>query len=70
MRRYKRRNEQQAAYIGAWNPGELLDPPQLFGRHAPLRLEVGFGHGHFLSQMADVPIPMKTSSALSAMTCE
>ena len=50
MRRYRRRTPQQEAFIGA--TGEPVDPQALFGRTAPLRLEVGFGHGEFIRQLA------------------
>lgn len=52
MRRYRQRSDAQASLIGDHADQAPLDPVALFGRHAPLRLEVGFGHGRFLSQMA------------------
>ena len=57
MRRYKQRTEKQAAFVGQWQPEDgQLDLAKLFGdRHnAPLRLEIGFGHGRFLSQLAEI----------------
>jgi tRNA (guanine-N7-)-methyltransferase len=50
MRRYRRRTPQQAAFIG--NTSDPVNPTEVFGRHAPLRLEVGFGHGEFIRQLA------------------
>jgi tRNA (guanine-N7-)-methyltransferase len=51
MRRYARRTEAQATLVG--EPGSApVDPEALFGRRAPLRLEIGAGHGEFVSQMA------------------
>ena len=52
MRRYKNRTDAQASLVGPEGNG-LLDPPALFGRTAPLRLEIGFGHGEFISGMAE-----------------
>ena len=53
MRRYRTTNEAQEALIGL--PGEdRLDLDALFGRAAPRRLEIGCGHGEFISQMAQV----------------
>lgn len=53
MRRYKVRTDAQASLVG---PGgsDRLDLPTLFGRQAPVRLEIGCGHGEFISQMAAV----------------
>lgn len=51
MKRYRRRSEAQAQLVGA-DDENVIDPIALFGRKAPLRLEIGFGHGRFLSQMA------------------
>lgn len=51
MRRYRLRSEEQAQRIGP-RGDSVLDPLQLFGRRAPLRLEIGFGHGEFIAQMA------------------
>lgn len=34
------------------DPAELLNPEQVFGRQAPLFLEIGFGNGETLAQMA------------------
>ncbi|NRA39937.1 MAG: tRNA (guanosine(46)-N7)-methyltransferase TrmB, partial [Planctomycetes bacterium] len=63
MRRYRQRSSNQARLIGE-NGGhefgnealsnELLDYETIFNRQAPIRLEVGFGHGEFLSNMAEV----------------
>ncbi len=51
MRIYRVRNERQASLVGP--PGHApIDPAVLFGRSAPLRLEIGCGHGEFISQMA------------------
>lgn len=51
MRRYRVRREHHEALIGT--PGtDRIDPQALFGRSAPLRLEIGFGHGAFLEQLA------------------
>ncbi len=53
MRRYRRTTEAQDVLIG--EPGEdRLDLAQLFGRSAPRRLEIGCGHGEFISQMAQL----------------
>ncbi len=52
MKRYRVRTEAQASLVGA-RGDELLDPAALFARPAPLRLEIGFGHGEFISAMAD-----------------
>jgi tRNA (guanine-N7-)-methyltransferase len=51
MKRYRVRTAQQSWYVGDDNQ-DRLDPMLLFGRQAPWRLDVGFGHGEFLSQMA------------------
>jgi tRNA (guanine-N7-)-methyltransferase len=51
MKRYRVRTEAQAALVGA-RSDDLLDPQALFGRRARLRLEIGFGHGEFISAMA------------------
>lgn len=51
MRRYRHRGSAHAPYI-ARSSEDVLDYQQLFGRQAPVRLEVGFGHGTFLSHMA------------------
>lgn len=51
MKRYRHRTAEQAHLVGA-RSAEPIDPVALFGRRAPLRLEVGFGHGRFLSQLA------------------
>ena len=50
MKRYRQRSDDQAALV---LPNDaMIDPEAVFGRKAPLRLEIGFGHGGFLSQMA------------------
>lgn len=51
MKRYRVRTDAQAALVGT-RSDELLDPSALFGRRAPVRLEIGFGHGEFISAMA------------------
>jgi tRNA (guanine-N7-)-methyltransferase len=51
MRRYRVRTTTQASLVGESGKTQL-DLPQLFGRIAPARLEIGFGHGEFISQMA------------------
>lgn len=51
MKRYRVRTEAQASLVGA-RGDEPLDPTALFARRAPLRLEIGFGHGEFISAMA------------------
>lgn len=51
MKRYRVRTEAQASLVGS-RGDELFDPAVLFGRQAPLRLEIGFGHGEFISAMA------------------
>ncbi len=51
MRRYRQRTPDQARLIGA-RSADALDVPALFGRSAPVRLEIGFGHGEFIAQMA------------------
>lgn len=35
-----------------WRPGTLLDLPALFGNPRPVALEIGFGNGESLAQMA------------------
>lgn len=50
MRRYRVRTAAHDSLIGAREGA--IDPGALFGRTAPLRLEIGFGHGEFISQMA------------------
>lgn len=54
MRRYKNRTADQAAFIADPSSREPLDPEAVFGRMAPWRLELGFGHGEFISQLAEV----------------
>ncbi len=51
MRKYRVRSEAQAALVGTRGE-EPVAPAALFGRTAPLRLEIGFGHGEFISAMA------------------
>ncbi len=56
MRKYRNRSPEQAELVGD-DTGSLLDLRTLFGGDptAPagaVRLEIGFGHGRFLSQMA------------------
>ena len=51
MRRYRVRTERHQELIGEAAETQL-DPHALFGRTAPLRLEIGFGHGEFLEQLA------------------
>lgn len=51
MKRYRVRTEAQASLVGT-RGDDRLDPVALFGRSAPLRLEIGFGHGEFISEMA------------------
>lgn len=53
MRRYRRTTTAEDALIG--QPGEgAIDLAAEFGRVAPRRLEIGCGHGEFISQMAQV----------------
>jgi len=50
MRRYRVRSAAQAELVGV---GEgVLDYGALFGDGRPVRLEIGFGHGRFLSNLA------------------
>jgi tRNA (guanine-N7-)-methyltransferase len=35
-----------------WQPGALLDLPAVFGNHRPVVLEIGFGNGESLAEMA------------------
>jgi tRNA (guanine-N7-)-methyltransferase len=51
MRKYRVRSQAQAALVGDAGDG-ALEPAALFGRAAPLRLEIGFGHGEFIAAMA------------------
>ncbi len=51
MRRYRQRGNAHARLVEDQDSC-LLNYTELFGRDAPTRLEVGFGHGTFLSQMA------------------
>jgi len=53
MRRYKVRTPEQATLIGP-EGHDQLDLQALFGRLAPVRLEIGFGHGEFITAMADL----------------
>ena len=50
MRRYRVRTATQAALVGPEQG--VVDPAALFGRQAPLRLEIGCGHGEFLAALA------------------
>lgn len=51
MRRYKVRTDDQKSFIGSEDQSPLeLD--SLFGTQRPLRLELGFGHGEFITAMA------------------
>jgi len=51
MRKFRTRTDRQATLVG--DDGRLpLDLPALFGRRAPVRLEIGIGHGEFIAQMA------------------
>lgn len=50
MKRYRQRQPEEERLI--LDGAQLIDQQQAFGRLAPLRLEIGFGHGQFLSQMA------------------
>jgi len=52
MKRYRRRSAAQARLVGDDGGDAPVDPLACFGRAAPLRLEIGFGHGEFLSRMA------------------
>jgi tRNA (guanine-N7-)-methyltransferase len=51
MRRYRVRTDAHAALVGT-RDGAPIDPAALFGRSAPLRVEIGCGHGEFISQLA------------------
>ncbi len=51
MRRYKIRTPEQARLIGQ-ESHEPLDLPAMFGALRPLRVEIGFGHGEFITAMA------------------
>ena len=51
MRRYRQTTAAQDGLIGD-RGAERLDLEILFGRAAPRRLEIGCGHGEFISQMA------------------
>jgi len=54
MRRYRVRTTQQASLVGPGDDG-VLDIPALFpalSLQAPLRLEIGFGHGEFITALA------------------
>lgn len=53
MRRYRRTTAAQEDLIGD-RGAERLDLDALFGRRAPRRLEIGCGHGEFISQMAQL----------------
>jgi len=51
MKRYRTRTDQQAKLVGE-RASDELDLAAVFARRAPVRLEIGFGHGEFISQMA------------------
>ena len=51
MRRYRHRSTAHRRLIDEENKGPI-DLQECFGRSAPVRLEIGFGHGEFISQMA------------------
>ena len=51
MRKFRVRSARQAALVGD-EGRQPLDLPALFGRRAPVRLEIGIGHGEFIAQMA------------------
>lgn len=51
MRRYRHRSTAHRRLIDEAVEGNI-DFQQCFGRVAPVRLEIGFGHGEFISQMA------------------
>lgn len=51
MRRYRTTTSAEDSLIGAVGD-DRLDLTALFGREAPRRLEIGCGHGEFVSQMA------------------
>lgn len=51
MRRYRRTTQAEDALIGVAGE-DRLDLAATFGRDAPRRLEIGCGHGEFISQMA------------------
>lgn len=52
MRRYKKRSQDQAALVGT-DDESPVDPVELFGVQRKLRLEIGFGHGEFITAMAE-----------------
>ncbi len=58
LRQGRMTEAQQRAFETLWarygvEPGSgVLDPPTLFGQHQPVTLEIGFGNGEALSQMA------------------
>ena len=51
MRRYRTRTDAHAALVGA-RSDDSIDLGNLFSRPAPLRIEIGCGHGEFISQLA------------------
>ncbi len=51
MKRYRHRTAEQERYIGP-GPDHPLDQQTLFGQAAPLRLELGCGHGEFITAVA------------------
>ncbi len=51
MKRYRVRNAAQATLVGSKGDAPV-DADALFGCTGPTRLEIGFGHGEFISAMA------------------
>ena len=51
MRKFRVRTDRQATLVGDQGR-QPLALPELFGRRAPVRLEIGIGHGEFIAQMA------------------
>jgi tRNA (guanine-N7-)-methyltransferase len=53
MKRYRVRSDQQATLVGTRDEG-VLDVAALFGDASPrpLRVDIGFGHGEFIADMA------------------
>ncbi len=51
MKRYRVRTAEQAAHVGPTGATPIA-AAELFGRQAPLVLEVGFGHGDFITATA------------------
>ena len=53
MRKYRTRSEAADQLVADSDAAHgIIEPELIFGRQAPLRLEIGFGHGQFMSQMA------------------